>query len=96
MEKRKFGNTDLLCSPVGFGTWEMSTTMYGNIDTNEASRAVGMAIDNGINLFDTAEVYGPFHSEILLGKALGDRRKEVILVDKIGFKYDESRAENSE
>ena len=96
MENRKFGNTDLLCSPVGFGTWEMSTTMYGNIDTNEASRAVGMAIDNGINLFDTAEVYGPFHSEILLGKALGDRRKEVILVDKIGFRYDESRDEKSD
>jgi len=87
MEKRKMGNTDLMCTPVGFGTWEMSTTMYGNIDTTEASRAVQAAIDYGINLFDTAEVYGPYHSEELLAKALGDRRKEIILVDKVGFRY---------
>ena len=90
MEHRRIGSTDLLCSPVGFGTWEMSTTMYGDIDVAEARRAVQIAIDHGINLFDTAEVYGPFHSEELLAKALGSRRKEVILVDKIGFQYDAS------
>ena len=89
MEKRRLGNTDLYCSPVGFGTWEMSTTMYGAIDTGEANRAVQAAIDHGINLFDTAEVYGPFHSEELLGKALGERRKDVILVTKVGFNYSE-------
>ena len=87
MEKRRLGNTDLICSPVGFGTWEMSTTMYGAIDSGEASRAVHAAIDHGINLFDTAEVYGPYHSEELLGKALGDRRKDIILVTKVGFGY---------
>ncbi len=85
MEKRRMGTTDLMCTPIGFGTWEMSTTMYGDIDVEEASRAVGSAIDAGINLFDTAEVYGPFHSEELLGKALGNRRNEIILVTKVGF-----------
>ncbi len=89
MEKRTIGNTDLECSPIGFGTWEMSTTMYGQIDTDEASRAVDAAIDHGINLFDTAEVYGPFHSEELLAKALGSRRDDIILVDKVGFNYTE-------
>jgi aryl-alcohol dehydrogenase-like predicted oxidoreductase len=89
MEQRRFGNTDLICSAIGFGTWEMSTTMYGKIDVQEASRAVGQAIDHGITLFDTAEIYGPFHSEELLAKALGNRRKEIVLVTKVGFAYDE-------
>ena len=96
MKKRKIGKSDLLCSTVGYGTWEMSGSMYGDIDVSEVTRAVHSAIDHGINLFDTAEVYGPFHSEILLGKALGDKRKEVIIVDKVGFSYDESRDESSE
>ena len=80
-----------MTSPIGFGTWEMSTTMYGSIDVGEASRAVHSAIDHGINLFDTAEVYGPFHSEELLAKALGARRREVILVTKTGFKFDDEK-----
>jgi len=89
MEQRKMGNTDLMCSAIGFGTWEMSTTQYGDIDVNEASKAVNDAIDLGITLFDTAEIYGPFHSEELLGKALGKRRREITLVTKVGFNYDE-------
>ncbi|MCY3571989.1 MAG: aldo/keto reductase [Chloroflexi bacterium] len=90
MEQRQFGNTDLVASAVGFGTWEMSTTMYGHIDVDEAARAVNMAIDRGITLFDTAEVYGPYHSEELLAKALGSRRNEIVLVTKVGFDYDDT------
>ncbi len=90
MEQRQIGSTDLVCSTVGFGTWEMSTTMYGDIDVVDAERAIHAAIDHGINLFDTAEVYGPFHSEELLAKALGNRRDEVILVDKVGFDYNDA------
>ena len=88
MEQRRFGNTDLVTSAIGFGTWEMSTTMYGDIDVSEAARAVNAAIDRGITLFDTAEVYGPFHSEELLAKAIGGRRDEIVLVTKVGFGYD--------
>jgi aryl-alcohol dehydrogenase-like predicted oxidoreductase len=87
MEQRRIGATDLICSAVGFGTWEMSTTSYGAIDVNEASDAVNAALDAGITLFDTAEVYGPYHSEELLAKALGPRRKEITLVTKVGFEY---------
>ena len=89
MEQRRFGNTDLICSAIGFGTWELSTNQYGAIDVSEANRAVSAAIDHGITLFDTAEVYGPYHSEELLAKALGNRRKEIVLVTKVGFVYDE-------
>ena len=91
MEERRLGDTDLVCSALGFGTWEMSTTQYGHIDVSEASAAVSAAIDSGITLFDTAEVYGPYHSEEILGKALGVRREDVILVTKVGFKIDQER-----
>lgn len=85
MEQRTFGNTDLTCSAIGFGTWEMGTTQYGDIDIEDAVRAVQMAIDHGITLYDTAEVYGPFTSEELLARGLGDRRRDVVVVTKVGF-----------
>ena len=88
MEQRRFGDSDLTCSALGFGTWELSTTEYGEIDAAEAQRAAQEAIDHGITLFDTAESYGPYISEELLGKALGARRKEIVLVSKVGFKYE--------
>ena len=91
MEQRRFGDSDLVTSAIGFGTWEMSTTQYGDIDVKAASEAVASAIDHGITLFDTAEVYGPYHSEELLGKALGARRKEIVLVTKVGFNFEGSR-----
>jgi aryl-alcohol dehydrogenase-like predicted oxidoreductase len=89
MEQRRFGDSDLVCSALGFGTWEMSTTQYGAIDISEASRAVNSAIDRGITLFDTAEAYGPYHSEEILGRTLGPRRKEITLVTKVGFRINE-------
>ncbi|HHX42788.1 MAG TPA: aldo/keto reductase [Chloroflexi bacterium] len=85
METRTFGDSDLRCSALGFGTWEMGTTEYGAIDVDEACRAVREAIDRGITLFDTAEAYGPYHSEELLCRALGPRRKDVVIVTKVGF-----------
>jgi len=63
--------------------------MYGHIDVKEASDAVSAAIDRGVTLFDTAEVYGPYHSEELLGKALGNKRNDIVLVSKVGFEYDD-------
>ncbi len=89
MEQRQLGDSGLYTSALGFGTWEMSTTMYGHIDVNEASAAVSAAIDHGVTLFDTAEVYGPYHSEELLGKALGNKRNDIVLVSKVGFEYDD-------
>ncbi|MCY3865069.1 MAG: aldo/keto reductase [Chloroflexi bacterium] len=89
MEQRRFGDSDLTCSAIGFGTWELGTTQYGEIDVDEAVRAVHMAIDHGITLFDTAEVYGPFTSEELLARGLGERRKDIVLVTKVGFVIDD-------
>ena len=87
MQSRRFGISDLKSSAIGFGAWEMSVRQYGHIDIDAAARAVRCAIDHGITLFDTAETYGPFTSERLLGRALGARRKDVTLVTKVGFTF---------
>ncbi|MDE2949419.1 MAG: aldo/keto reductase [Chloroflexota bacterium] len=92
MEKRTFGNTDLTCSAIGFGTWALGLTQYGKIDIDEAVRAIDMAIDHGITLFDTAEAYGPYTSEELLARGLGKRRADIVLVTKVGFVYDNDPA----
>ena len=90
MEERQLGDSELVCSALGFGTWELGTTDYGPVDVKEASIAVNAAIDCGITLFDTAEDYGPFRAEKILGKALGARRKDVVLVTKVGIRFDEN------
>jgi aryl-alcohol dehydrogenase-like predicted oxidoreductase len=90
VEQRNFGKSDLVSSAVGFGTWEMSTTQYGHIDVGEVSKAINLAIDRGVKLIDTAEVYGPYHAEEILGKALGAKRKDIVLVTKVGFEINQS------
>ena len=86
MEYRRFGPTDLTVSVLGFGCWEMGGT-YGDVSRTELDAAVNRAIDLGINCFDTAPAYGRGESEIVLGQALGDRRKDVIVVTKCGVGY---------
>jgi len=89
MEYRKFGNTDLNISAIGFGCWEISGT-YGPIDAAQFEQAVHRALDAGINCFDTAEAYGMGISEQALGRALGPRRRDVCLVTKVGVGYPEA------
>jgi aryl-alcohol dehydrogenase-like predicted oxidoreductase len=89
MEYRQFGRTDLKVSAIGFGCWEIGGT-YGRIDESEFARAVGLAIDSGITCFDTAEAYGMGASEEALARALGARRREVVIVTKFGVGYEEA------
>ncbi len=70
MEHRPFGRTGLDVSAVGFGCWEVGGG-YGQVDEAEFGRAVGRALDLGVNCFDTAEGYGMGASERALGQALG-------------------------
>jgi aryl-alcohol dehydrogenase-like predicted oxidoreductase len=88
MEKRPFGRTGLQVSAIGFGCWEIGGG-YGRIEETEFARAVGRALDLGINCFDTAEGYGLGVSERALGRALGGRRREAIVVTKFGIGYRE-------
>lgn len=100
MEYRKLGRTGLEVSAIGFGTWPMSVVAYGPVDEDEVAQAVHRALDVGINIFDTARGYGDGRSESALGRALGSRRQDVVVVTKCGnipavpsgFTRDSSRA----
>lgn len=84
MEYRKFGKTGMDVSAVGFGCWESSGD-YGSFDENHVVDAVHLALDKGVNLFDTAEGYGFGRSEALLGKALRGKRDHALVVTKVGI-----------
>ena len=86
MEYRKFGPTDMTVSVLGFGCWEMGGG-YGDIAEADITAAINRAIDLGINCFDTAPGYGGGASERMLGRALGQRRKDVVVVTKCGVDY---------
>ncbi|MBP2442787.1 aldo/keto reductase [Rhizobium leguminosarum] len=89
MKTRKLGN-DLTVSAVGLGCMGMSFA-YGASDEAESIRTLHRAIDLGVTFFDTAEVYGPFTNEVLLGKALKPFRDRVVIATKFGFKIDTSQ-----
>jgi aryl-alcohol dehydrogenase-like predicted oxidoreductase len=92
MEYRPFGKTGLEVSAIGFGCWELGGG-YGHFDEGEVIAAIHKAMDLGINCFDTAEGYGMGKSEALLARGLEDRRKDVILVTKVGIGYRDSGRE---
>jgi len=86
MKTRKLGN-DLTVSTIGLGCMGMSFA-YGAADEAESIRTLHRAVDLGITFFDTAEVYGPFENEKLLGKALGSMRDKVTIATKFGFRIE--------
>jgi aryl-alcohol dehydrogenase-like predicted oxidoreductase len=82
MEYRAFGRTGLQVSVMGFGSWPMSGDRYGQIEDQEAIRAIHRSLDAGVNCVDTAPGYGRGHAEEVVGEALRGRRRDVILVTK--------------
>jgi len=85
MEPRRLGNQGLVVSALGLGCMGMSWA-YGPRDEAESVATIHEAIDLGVTLFDTAEVYGPYENEKLLGRALQGRRDWVLIATKFGFK----------
>ena len=90
MEYKKLGKTDLSISRIGFGCWAIGGHGYGKVDDNKSIRAINKAIDIGINFFDTADVYGFGHSEIILGQALGSLKNDVVIATKFGINWNDS------
>lgn len=85
MRERKLGTEGLVVSKLGLGCMGMSD-FYGPADENEAVATIHRALDLGVNFFDTADMYGPFTNEKLVGRALAGRRDEAIIATKFGVR----------
>ncbi|HTW63560.1 MAG TPA: aldo/keto reductase [Bryobacteraceae bacterium] len=85
MQKRKLGNSGLEVSALGLGCMGMSFSYGPPKDKQEMISLIRTAVGRGITFFDTAEVYGPFLNEDLVGEALAPFRKEVVIATKFGF-----------
>ena len=91
MKYRKFGNTDLIVSEIGFGAWAIgggamvgnTAIGWGDADDKTSIDAIYKSVELGINFFDTADIYGLGHSEELIGKTIG-KRKDIIIATKAG------------
>lgn len=89
MEYQNLKNSDLKVSRLCIGGDPMGGHAWGDTDDMELTDAVNTAVDNGINFFDTADIYGIGHAETLLGKALGTRKNDVVIASKFGVRKDE-------
>ena len=86
MEQRKLGTQGLTVSALGLGCMGM-TWAYGSADATEAIATIHRALDLGVNFLDTAEIYGPYTNEELVGRAIAGRREQVVVATKFGFKF---------
>jgi aryl-alcohol dehydrogenase-like predicted oxidoreductase len=88
MEQRPLPGTDLVVSALGFGCWAMGGVYWGDDVTDERSTAaVHAALDGGVTLFDTAPLYGEGHADEVLVRALGPRKRDVVIATKVGVRF---------
>src|SRR6476661_3208095 len=85
MKKRKLGKGNLEVSAIGLGCMGMSFGLGPPADKKEMIALIRSAVDKGVTFFDTAEVYGPFANEELVGEALHPVRDRVVIATKFGF-----------
>jgi aryl-alcohol dehydrogenase-like predicted oxidoreductase len=90
MEKRRLGTQGLVVSAIGLGCMGMSE-FYGTTDEAEAVATIHRALDLGVDFLDTADMYGPYTNEELVGRAIRGRRDRVVLATKFGIVRDEKR-----
>ena len=88
MEKRRLGSTDVEVSAVGLGCMGMSQSYGPSPDRQEMISLIRTSVERGVTFFDTAEVYGPFVNEELVGEALFPFRGDVVIATKFGFRID--------
>jgi aryl-alcohol dehydrogenase-like predicted oxidoreductase len=90
MQKRKLGNSNLEVSALGLGCMGLSFGFGPPVDKKEGISLIRAAVERGVTFFDTAEVYGPYTNEELVGEALAPFRERVVIATKFGFKIDPS------
>jgi aryl-alcohol dehydrogenase-like predicted oxidoreductase len=88
MQKRRLGKSGLEVSTLGFGCMGLSSGFGPPADREEGIAIIRAAFDRGVTFFDTAEAYGPFANEELVGAALGPVRDQVVIATKFGFRFD--------
>src|SRR3984893_8743857 len=88
MQKRKLGKSNLEVSALGLGCMGLSFGFGPPVDKKEGISLIRAAVERGITFFDTAEVYGPYTNEELVGEALAPFRDQVVIATKFGFKID--------
>jgi aryl-alcohol dehydrogenase-like predicted oxidoreductase len=88
MQKRKLGKSNLEVSAIGLGCMGMSFGYGPAVDRQEAVSLIHSAVERGVSFFDTAEVYGPYTNEELMGEALASFRGQVVIATKFGFDLD--------
>jgi methylglyoxal reductase len=93
MNYRNLGASGISASVIGLGTWAIGGWMWGGVDQRDAERAIDSAIDLGVNLIDTAPVYGFGASEELVGRAIRAKRDRVVLATKCGLIWNERRGQ---
>lgn len=95
MQKRKLGNSNLEVSALGLGCMGMSFGLGQAIDKKDGIALLRAAVEKGVTFFDTAEVYGPFANEELVGEALAPVREQVVIATKFGFNIDADGTQHS-
>src|SRR3954462_448660 len=94
MEKRQLGRSGLEVSALGFGCMGLSFGYGPAVDKQQGISLIRAAVERGVTLFDTAQIYGPFANEELVGEALAPFREQVVIATKFGFQYDANGKEN--
>jgi aryl-alcohol dehydrogenase-like predicted oxidoreductase len=92
MIKRTLGSSGLEVSAIGLGCMGLSHAYGPAVSEQDGIALIRAAVDLGITFFDTAQVYGPFSNEELVGKALASVREQVVIATKFGFSFDGSRS----
>jgi len=94
MQKRKLGSGGLEVSALGFGCMGLSQSYGPTPDKQDAIALIRAAVERGVTFFDTAEIYGPFANEALVGEALAPFREQVVIATKFGFDIDPDTAKS--
>ena len=89
MQTRMLGNSNLKVSAIGLGCMGISSGLGPAVDRQQGIAVIRAAVERGVTFFDTAEVYGPFVNEELVGEALAPFRDQVVIATKFGFRFDQ-------
>jgi aryl-alcohol dehydrogenase-like predicted oxidoreductase len=96
MRTRRFGDTDLEASEIGFGTWALGSTWWGDVSEDDGQSLLELALELGVTFFETGDAYGQGRNEELVGRVLAPHRDRVQISTKFGYELDSDRQVHKE